>query len=378
MQPKNKAVLLADDDRTTRMVLARMLEEDGYRVEQADRGEKCLFMALEKDYDALLIDLNMPTLGGIDLCKRIRNIQRYKNVPVIVITSLDENEKLKEVFDAGATDFINKPVNQVVLHARLKSHLERVVYLREIEKIREYLNRYISAKTQRMVEAYALTGLLPSPELHDVCVMFTDVRGFTAMSQEIDLDELFEKLSRHLGMQVDIVHHFGGYIDKFGGDGLMAIFEGDDKASRACRCALEIVDSLYRVQDQESGLTLQVTGVSLPIGIGIHLGPVLIGNIGSHEHLDYSVIGETVNLASRLCGQADSMVIDVSETVMRAAGEDTTLRFAAPAEISVRGVAEPVRVYKVRRAEDKQQSRETREIDAHQVEHSNTTLSNPS
>lgn len=352
MQPKIKTVLLADDDRTTRIVLARMLEEDGFRVEQADRGEKCLFMALEKNYDALLIDLNMPSLGGIDLCKRIRNIERYRNVPVIVITSLDENEKLKEVFDAGATDFINKPVNPVVLHARLKSHLERVTYYQEMEKIREYLNRYISAKTQRMVEAYALTGLLPSPELHQVCVMFTDIRGFTAMTREIDLDELFEKLSKLLGMQVDKVHEYGGYIDKFGGDGLMAIFEGDDMASRACCCALEIVATLERLNRLENAsTTTSGRGGELPIGIGIHLGPVLIGNIGSREHLDYSVIGETVNLASRLCAQADSMAIDVSDAVMRSAESDDTLCFAAPAEVELRGIAEPVRVYKVRRRE---------------------------
>jgi len=356
MQPKCKSILLADDDRTTRMVIAKMLEDEGYRVDQADRGEKCLFMALEKTYDAFLVDVNMPSLGGIDLCKRLRNIDRYKNVPIIVITSMDESEKLKEVFDAGATDFLGKPVNQVVLHARLKSHLEKVEYFNEMEKVQEYLNRYISAKTQRMVEAYALTGLLPSPELHSVCIMFTDVRGFTALSQEINLDELFEKLSRHLGLQVDMVHKYGGYIDKFGGDGLMAIFEGDDMAPRACKCALEIIDSLYRLQNQDAGLTLQVTGVSLPVGIGIHLGPVLIGNIGSRDHLDYSVIGETVNLASRLCAQADAMVIDVSREVMQAAEQDPSLNFAAPAEVAIRGVAEPVRVYKVRRVENRQQS----------------------
>ncbi|MCG8449691.1 MAG: response regulator, partial [Pirellulales bacterium] len=325
------------------------------RVEQADRSEKCLFMALEKSYDALLVDVNMPSMGGIELCKRLRNLDRYRNVPIIAVTTMGENEKLKEVFDAGATDFLNKPVNQVVLHARLKSHLEKVEYLLEKEKVQSYLNRYISAKTQRMVEAYALTGLLPSPELHTVCVMFTDVRGFTALSQEIDLDILFEKLSHHLGLQVDLVHRYGGYIDKFGGDGMMAIFEGDDMASRACKCALEIVNELYKMQDTDAGLTLTVTGVSLPVGIGIHQGPVLIGNIGSKEHLDYSVIGETVNLASRLCGQADGMAIDVSEEVMKGAEQDTSLNFAAPSEVTIRGVAEPVRVYKVRSAESNPQ-----------------------
>lgn len=353
MQPKKKSVLLADDDRTTRMVIAKILEERGFAVSQAERGEKCLFMALERDYDAFLIDVNMPGLGGIELCKRLRAIDRFKITPIIFITSLEEDENLNEVFAVGATDFINKPVSPVVLHARLKAHLEKVEYFKEAEKVRNYLNRYISAKTQRMVEAYALTGLLPSPELHNVCVMFTDIRGFTSLSQETDLDLLFSKISRHLGTQVDIVHKYGGYIDKFGGDGLMAIFEGEDMAERACHCALNIISAIYRDEKREDGMTFHVAGVTLPLGIGIHMGSVLIGNIGSKEHLDYSVLGETVNLAARLCDQADAMAVDVSEEVMQAAQADKGLQFSAPTEISVRGVAEPIQVYKLREAAEK-------------------------
>ncbi len=352
MQTKRKTVLLADDDRTTRMVIAKILEDQGYRVEQAERGEKCLFMALERNYDAFLIDVNMPGLGGIDLCKRLRDIDRFKITPIIFITSLEEGSNLEEVFDAGATDFIGKPVSPVILKARLNAHLEKVGYFNEVEKIRTYLNRYISAKTQRMVEAYALTGLLPSPELHNVCVMFTDIRGFTSLSQETDLDLLFSKISRHLGMQVDIVHQYGGYIDKFGGDGLMAIFEGDDMAERACLCSLQIIEAVYRVQNQEDGMTFPVAGVSLPLGVGIHMGPVLIGNIGSKDHLDYSVLGETVNLASRLCDKAEAMSVNVSEEVMQAANMTEELQFVSPDKVSIRGITNDVLVYKLRWASE--------------------------
>lgn len=352
MQPSRKTILLADDDRTTRMVVSKILEEHGYRVEQAERGEKCLFMALERDYDGFLIDVNMPGLSGIELCKRLRDIDRFKISPIIFITSLEEDTNLKKVFDAGATDFIAKPVSPVILQARLNAHLEKIEYFKEIEKIRTYLNRYISAKTQRMVEAYALTGLLPSPELHHVCVMFTDIRGFTSLSQETDLDLLFTKISRHLGTQVDIVHQYGGYIDKFGGDGLMAIFEGDDMAERACICALHIVDAIYRVQNQEDGMTFPVTGVSLPLGIGIHQGPVLIGNIGSNDHLDYSVLGETVNLAARLCDKADAMCINVSDDVMNAAKRTNKLQFVSPDSVRIRGMVEEIMVYKLRHASE--------------------------
>ncbi len=300
-----QTVLLADDDQTTRMVLSAILESQGYLVDTAERGEKCLFLALENNYDAILVDINMPGIGGIDLCKRLRELARYKMVPIIFITSMDEESSLTEAFSAGASDFITKPVNPVVLAARLKNHLDKKQYFDELERVRHYLNRYISLRTQRMVEAYSLTGLLPTPELHQVCVMFTDIRGSTEMSRTIDLDVLFARISQTLGRQVDMVSQFNGYIDKFGGDGLMAIFDGAQSAINASRCAQMILKTENKESDEP-----------LPIGIGLHYGPVLIGNIGSDEHLDYSALGETVNLASRICEHAKSMHIDMSQQVV--------------------------------------------------------------
>ncbi len=337
MSKKSKTVLVAEDDRTTRLVLKKILENEGYNVVEGDRGEKSLFLALEKDIDAFLIDINMPGLSGIEICERIRSIKRYKFTPIICITSMDEEASLEEVFSAGATDFISKPANPVILKARLKAHLQKVRYYNEMEQSRLYSNRYISSKTQRIIEAYSLTGLTPAPERHKVCIMFTDVRGFTSMSQEIDLEILFEGLSKNLGMQVDAVYGFGGYIDKFAGDGLMAIFDGDDMVESACRCGLGIMDTTRR--NQVSGDTS-----AFPLGIGIHVGDVLIGNIGSAEHLDYSVIGEVVNMASRLCSYAEPMHIDVSQDIVMQTA-DPDLHFDAPKYINMKGIKEPVGIY---------------------------------
>lgn len=336
-------VLVADDDATTRTVLSKMLENDGYKVFTADRGEKCLFLALEKNIDAFLIDINMPGLSGIDICKRIRSMERYKVAPIIFITSMDETEKLQEVFRAGATDFINKPASQVVLSTRLHSHLQKVEYFRELEQIRTYSNRYISTRTRRMVEAYSTTGLLPAPELHKVCIMFTDIREFTSLTHEVELETLFAGLSSHLGMQVEKVYKYGGYIDKFGGDGLMAIFDGDDMGVQSCNCALEIIESSIKFMSIANKH-------KLPVGVGIHYGEVLIGNIGSAEHLDYSAIGETVNIAARLCGHAEPMHVNVSEELVKLAQNDPGLQFSAPVPVKLKGLQEPVPVYQLIRA----------------------------
>jgi len=217
-----------------------------------------------------------------------------------------------------------------------------VEYFKELEKIRNYSNRYISLRIRRMVEAYSTTGLKPLPELHDVCIMFTDIRGFTSLSQEIELGSLFDGLSIHLGMQVDKVSKYGGYIDKFGGDGLMAIFDGDDMAEQSCRCAIEIIEDSVKFLKIDNKY-------ELPVGIGIHAGQVMIGNIGSAEHLDYSAIGETVNIAARLCGHAEPMFINVSEDLIQLVGNASNLQFTAPIPTKIKGLQDPLPVYQLKR-----------------------------
>ena len=144
-------------------------------------------------------------------------------------------------------------------------------------------------------------------------------------------------------MQVDAVYGYSGYIDKFAGDGLMAIFEGDEMVENACRCALSIMETTRR--NQAVG-----DRSAFPLGIGIHVGEVLIGNIGSAEHLDYSVIGESVNMASRLCSYAEPMHIDVSEQIAGLLNAHD-LGFDDPKYITMKGIEEPVGIYHLRRVE---------------------------
>ncbi len=333
-----KTILVADDDRTGRRVLSQMLRNDGFRVLEAPGGEKCLFLAMEKHIDGFLMDINMPGLSGVDLCRRLRTMDRYRGTPIICVTADEEESTLARAFDAGADDFITKPVKGVTLRARLNAHLQKNDYLIETQRVRDNLNRYISTRTQMVVEAYSATGTLPAPEECDVTVMFSDFRGFTELSQAMAPAHLFDELSRQLGMQVDTVYRNGGYIDKFGGDGIMAVFDGDEQAWKACRCALDIMDVTRREASR-------VDHEPLRLGIGIHAGKGLVGNIGSDEHLDYTVIGETVNLAARLCGVAEPMSIVVSDRMVELTREHSTLVFTAPRRTQIRGIRDEVAVY---------------------------------
>lgn len=337
-----KTILVADQDHAVRAAIGKLLQADGYHVVQAERGEKCLFLSMEKSIDGFLIDLEMPGLDGADLCRRLRAMERHKLSPIICLTSSNDDYAVGRAFSSGADDFIDKPISSTILKARLFGHLQKMQYMREMERIRTNLNRYISRRTQTMVAAYSITGVLPTPEEQDLCVLFSDVRGFTQMSQELEPTSLFNVLSDHLGMQVDVVYRHGGYIDKFAGDGIMAVFDSENRVAEACACALEIIETTERSN-------LHTSEQALELGIGIHAGTALVGNIGSDKHLDYSVIGETVNLAARLCGCADPMSVVVSEKIAVMAQNLSTVTFGEPWQASVRGLKQPVAVYKLSR-----------------------------
>jgi class 3 adenylate cyclase len=156
-------------------------------------------------------------------------------------------------------------------------------------------------------------------------------------------DELFSLISSQLADQVNLVYDYGGYIDKFGGDGVMAVFDKADRVRQSCLCALRMMEKVTRARPL--GLPAGVDERVCQLGIGIHMGPAIIGNIGSVEHMDYSVIGATVNLAARLCGHADRMSIVVSDAIRSAAAFDPRLHFHSERQVTIRGLREPVTVF---------------------------------
>ena len=147
---------------------------------------------------------------------------------------------------------------------------------------------------------------------------------------------LAQDLEQHLGSQVNIVHQHGGYIDKFAGDGLMAVFDGEDRALKCCLCALDILDA---TKEHVEELKIH------QLGIGIHAGSVIVGNLGSSKRLDYTLIGKTVNLAARLCSMAGRTSAVVSEAVKAQVPPDQRLSFRNERQATVRGFKDPIAVF---------------------------------
>jgi class 3 adenylate cyclase len=338
-----RTILIVDDDASVRDVLQRFIEPEGYEIIQADGGEQAIALANAFQIDAFLMDIEMPRMNGIDLCRAIRSMDRYRITPIVFLTGHNDDAVLEEAFTSGGNDFITKPCSAAALRARLKSQLQRLEYWQRLDRMRRVLKQYLSKRTLEVVEDASATGVLPPPEEKELAICFTDMRGFTAFSEETEPTRLFSLISAVLAEQVDLIHKYGGYVDKFGGDGVMAIFDGPEMVLQSCLCALEIVDV---ARDQHLAGLQEIRR----FGIGIHTGRAVIGNIGSPEHLDYSAIGTTVNVAARLCGQAEATSIVVSKAVRDAVGGDKRFKFNSERQVPIRGMKGPVTVYTLTRA----------------------------
>jgi adenylate cyclase len=334
-------ILIAVADSNDRNTLRQIVEFEGHDVVQAASGDQAIALAQTCQVDAFLLDIDLPGTDGAAVCRAIQSIEQYHDTPIILIARAGDDALLQEVLE-HADDFIRRPYVPLAVRARLRTNLQRVDYLKGFERVRGILKQYLSKKALDVIENLPLTGSLPPPEERDLAVCFTDMRGFTAFAEEMEPTRLFSLVSTLLAEQVHIIHQYGGYVDKFGGDGVMAIFEGPDMVAQSCLCALGIIES---VRGEDSSDVEQMRR----IGIGINTGRAVIGNIGSPEHLDYSAIGNTVNVAARLCGQAQATSIAVSKAVRDAVAQDPRLNFHSERQVPIRGIKGLVTVYTLSR-----------------------------
>jgi len=342
-----KNILVVDDMGALRVLVSGLLRNAGMKSLEAASGDQALGFIQSQRIDAFILDVHMPDMGGSELCRIIRSMERHRNTPIMFISSMDETNVLEEALAAGGDDFISKPIHFVVLRARLRNLMQRSSFLNQERMMSLSLQRYLSPRTEEIARLYARTGVLPAPRRMDVCILFSDVRGFTELSQDMEPEALLQVLSGHLATLVSLVYRHGGYVDKFSGDGLMAVFDGDDMVYKCCQCALDMLDA-SRARLASEGIRIH------QMGIGINKGEAVLGNLGSSEHLDYTLIGRTVNLAARLCSMAESLSIVVSQSVRDELSGTTGVEFVKARRAGVRGFRDPILIYDMTRGESAQ------------------------
>jgi len=310
----------------------------------------------------------MPGMSGYDVCREIRADPANAMLPIVLVTALDPAEERAKGLDAGADDFLSKPVSQAELLARVRSLLrikalydevrrqhgelaelnrtleERVAAgIGQLEKVSR-LKRFFSPQLAELIVAGGADDPLRSHR-REITVVFLDLRGFTAFTETADPEDVMAVLGEYHAAIGALVLQHEGTLERFTGDGIMVFFNDPvpvaDPAPRAVRMALEMQREIGRLSDG-----WKRRGYELTMGVGIAQGFATIGGIGFPGRIDYGAIGTVTNLAARLCGEARGGETLVSQRV-RGLLDDRELVCESAGELELKGFQRPVAAFRV-------------------------------
>jgi class 3 adenylate cyclase len=338
-------ILVADDNPMNLDILQTRLAAHGYEVLTAGDGEAALALAREAQPDLVLLDIMMPKLDGLDVCRQLRADPALPFIPVILVTAKGDSKDVVAGLEAGADEYLTKPVDQAALVARVKSMLrikalhdtvqaqaarleaqaaqlgewnqmleKRVAeQLGQLERLSR-LKRFFSPQLAELIVAGGADDPLQTHR-RDVTVVFVDLRGFTAFAETAEPEEVMGVLREyHAEMGALILAH-EGTLERFAGDGMMVFFNDPvpvpNAAERAIRMALAMRERVRELTGQ-----WRRRGYELDFGVGIAQGYATIGAIGFEGRWDYGAVGTVTNLAARLCGEARPGQVLVSQRVL--------------------------------------------------------------
>ena len=287
-------LLVADDNKVNRLLLSRSLEQQGHRVSLAVDGLEALHMLRSQAFDLLLLDIEMPQMDGFEVLAALKADRALRDLPVIVTSSVEGIANVVRCIELGAEDYLPKPLNAVLLKARLQACLEKK-RLRDQQK--EMVRRFATAE---VADDLQQSGFALGGKRVVGTVMFSDIRGFTAMVERQSPEETIELLNTYYTLMFEAITGAGGVVNQMVGDGLMAIFGAPlplaNHAAAAARAGLEMLElvDLLNAERKAEGK------VAIAIGIGIATGEMVAGYTGTQQRATYTCIGDTVNLAARL------------------------------------------------------------------------------
>jgi class 3 adenylate cyclase/CheY-like chemotaxis protein len=353
-QPVHGArLLVVDDSELNRDMLSRRLQSRGYDVETATDGVVALQLLDRRAYDLILLDVMMPGVTGLEVLRRVRARWSESDLPVIMATARDGTDHVVEALRLGANDYVTKPLDFPVILARVAAHLALKRQKEEIRRLADDLelrNRFIQRTFGRYLSDEVVESLLDSPsglkiggEQRRVTILMSDLRGFTSVTESLAPEQVVRLLNSYLGAMSEVILAYQGTIDEFVGDAILAIFGAPiarpDDARRAVACAVAMQQALAALnqRNQEAGLP------RLGMGIGIHSGDVVVGNMGSEKRTKYGVVGSPVNHAGRIESFTVGGQVFISEATYAAAGPDVIV--GERLVIEAKGAREPIEMH---------------------------------
>ncbi len=349
------AILVVDDNEMNRDLLSRRLLKKGFTVDVAEDGFKALDWIESNPCDLVLLDIMMPQMSGIEVLEKVRETRDGTELPIIMATAKDTREDIVGALRSGANDYVTKPIDFPVVLARVNAQLglkranDRVRSLvkdveRRNEFIRKVFGRYL---TDEVAETLldSPQGLALGGERREITIMMADIRGFTNISSHSAPEDVVTMVNNFLSVMTDVIIGFGGTIDEFIGDAILALFGApnamQDHAEKAVACALAMQQAMTRVNELNKAAGLS----EFETGIGINTGEVIVGNIGSEKRAKYGVVGHHVNFTARVESYTAGGQVLVSERTRNAC--NGLIRTRGEMSVQPKGIDEEVKLFDV-------------------------------
>ena len=356
-------VLVVDDDPDISAFLMLLLKSEGLSARSARSGHEAIAAIGAEPPDLVLMDVLMPGMDGFEACRKLRENPATALLPIVLVTALDDRVSRVRGIEAGADDFLTKPIQREELVARVRTlrrlentrrELERRRAAEEVAKrehLRQTFQRYISRRVaDRILEASSgEDGIFRDlSERTAVVALFADLRGFTRLSETVPVARIVPMLNEFFGALTDAAHEEEGTVFSMAGDSLLVGFnvpvvqpDAADRALRTARAMIYRFSAIGRRWRREFGL-------SIGVGVGIEAGEVVAGNVGSPSFMSYTIIGDAVNVAARLMQMAAGSEILLGPAVVKALdGKLDGNVQRTRRDVIVRGKAQPVEVMSV-------------------------------
>jgi class 3 adenylate cyclase/FixJ family two-component response regulator len=340
-------ILVADDEADLEMLIKqkfrRQIREQKYEFVFALNGNEALDKIQQhSDIDIVLSDINMPEVDGLTLLSKLNELSPL--IKTVMVSAYSDMENIRIAMNRGAFDFVVKPVNFQDLEVTIEKTLNHVAQLKEtLQAIKEnnILKMYVDETVLNFMNKEEFESSLLANETIEATVAFIDICGFTSISERESADTVVKILNKYFDVMVQQIITQKGYIDKFIGDAVMAVFRGDYHLDRAIEASLAVRSQIVKLPSETSfPFTPQVS-------VGINTGEMISGNIGSANlrRLDYTVIGDTVNTAQRLQSKASAGQILITEAAYELIKESFNCRQVS--ELNLKNKSGTVMAYEV-------------------------------
>ena len=348
-------ILIVDDEIPNLQLLTQFLSAEGYKVRPSENPQLAIDSALAQPPGLILLDVRMPEMDGFEVCKRLKQDERTRDIPVIFISALQDVQDRVRGFEAGGVDFISKPFQEGEVLARVRTHmslsnmqlhLEQLVAERtaELASLNDIYERFVPREFLNLLEKKSILEIRPGDQIkQEMTVMFADVRGWSTLSESMSPQENFGFINGYLRRINPEIKKHNGFIDQYYGDGVMALFPGSPDDGVMAGIAMHEAVGKYNEERDRDGFQ------SIGIGIGLHLSDLMLGIIGSEERMQGAVVADAVNLTARLEGLSKTYGASIitSELTLTHLKDPDRFKHRFVDKVLVKGRKEPVSVHEI-------------------------------